>query len=163
LKRAIDEGLVAGPRIYPSGAALSQTAGHGDFRKRPDRPRRWGGGPGRLEQLGLVILAHGRGEVPAAPRERPRPGATPIKVMAGGGVVSEFDPLDVAQYLEDELKAAVEAAADWGTYVTAHVYNPRGIARAINAGVKCIEHGHLADDAAMRLMAEKGIFLSPQV
>src|SRR5262249_61202039 len=76
LKRAIDEGLVAGPRIYPSGAALSQTAGHGDFRKRPDRPRRWGGGPGRLEQLGLMILADGRDEVLAATREQLRLGAT---------------------------------------------------------------------------------------
>jgi imidazolonepropionase-like amidohydrolase len=163
LKRAIDEGVVAGPRIYPCGAAISQTAGHGDFRRRPDRSRRWGGRLDRLEDLGLMILADGRDEVLAATREQLRLGATQIKLMAGGGVVSEFDPLDVNQYLEDELKAAVDAAADWGTYVTVHVYNSRGATRAINAGVKCIEHGHLLDEATMKLMADKGIFLSTQV
>jgi imidazolonepropionase-like amidohydrolase len=163
LKRAIDEGVVEGPRIYPSGAALSQTAGHGDFRKRPDKPRRWGGRLDRFEQLGLMVLADGRDEVLAATREQLRLGATQIKLMAGGGVVSEFDPLDVSQYLEDELKAAVDAAADWGTYVTVHVYHTRGVTRAIQAGVKCIEHGHLMDEAGMKLMADKGIFLSTQV
>jgi imidazolonepropionase-like amidohydrolase len=163
LKRAIDEGLVEGPRIFPCGAAISQTAGHGDFRNRPDRPRRWGGKPDRFEQLGLMTLADGREEVLAATREQLRLGATQIKLMAGGGVASEFDPLDVNQYLEDELKAAVDAAADWGTYVTVHAYNPRAIARSITAGVKCIEHGHLLDEATLKLMAEKGIFLSPQV
>jgi imidazolonepropionase-like amidohydrolase len=163
LKRAIDEGLIEGPRIYPCGAAISQTAGHGDFRKRPDRPRRWGGRLDRFEQLGMMILADGRDEVLAATREQLRLGATQIKLMAGGGVVSEFDPLDVSQYREDELKSAVDAAADWGTYVTVHVYNVTGITRAIKAGVKCIEHGHLIDEATMKLMAEKGIFLSTQV
>jgi imidazolonepropionase-like amidohydrolase len=163
LKRAIDEGLVEGPRIFPCGAAISQTAGHGDFRKRPDRPRRWGGKADRFEQLGLMTLADGREEVLAAVREQLRLGATQIKLMAGGGVASEFDPLDVSQYLEDELKAAVEAAADWGTYVTVHAYNPRAITRAINAGVKCIEHGHLMDEATLKLLAEKETFLSPQV
>jgi imidazolonepropionase-like amidohydrolase len=163
LKRAIDEGLIQGPRIFPSGAAISQTGGHGDFRKRPDRHRRWDGKLDRFEQLGLMTLADGRDEVLAATREQLRLGATQIKLMAGGGVTSEFDPLDVSQYLEDELKAAVEAAADWGTYVTVHAYNPRAINRAITAGVKCIEHGHLMDEATLKRLAEKGVFLSPQV
>jgi imidazolonepropionase-like amidohydrolase len=163
LKRAIDEGLIEGPRIFPCGAAISQTAGHGDFRKRPDRPRRWGGNLDRFEQLGLMTLADGREEVLAATREQLRLGATQIKLMAGGGVASQFDPLDVSQYLEDELKAAVDAAADWGTYVTVHAYNSRAINRAITAGVQCIEHGHLMDEATLQLLADKGIFLSPQV
>jgi imidazolonepropionase-like amidohydrolase len=163
LKRAIDEGLVKGPRIFPSGAAISQTAGHGDFRKRPDRPRRWGGKLDRFEQLGLMTLADGREEVLAATREQLRLGATQIKLMAGGGVASEFDPLDVSQYLDDELKAAVDAAADWGTYVTVHAYNSRAITRAVHAGVKCVEHGHLMDEAALKLLAANGVFLSPQV
>jgi imidazolonepropionase-like amidohydrolase len=163
LKRAIDEGIIDGPRIYPCGAAISQTAGHGDFRNRPDKPRRWGGRLNRFEQLGLMTLADGRDEVLAATREQLRLGATQIKVMAGGGVVSEFDPLDVSQYLEDELKVAVDAAADWGTYVTVHAYNPTSIARAVKAGVKCIEHGHLIDEPTMKLLADKGIFLSTQV
>lgn len=163
LKRAINEGLIEGPRIFPSGAGISQTAGHGDFRNRPDKPRRWGGKLDRFEQLGLMILADGREDVLAATREQLRLGATQIKLMAGGGVASEFDPLDVSQFLEDELKAAVEAAADWGTYVTVHAYNSRAINRAIDVGVRCIEHGHLMDEATMKRMAAKGIFLSPQV
>jgi imidazolonepropionase-like amidohydrolase len=163
LKRAIDEGLIDGPRIFPSGAAISQTGGHGDFRKRPDRPRRWDGRLDRFEQLGLMTLADGRDEVLAATREQLRLGATQIKLMAGGGVASEFDPLDVSQYLEDELKAAVQAAADWGTYVTVHAYNPRAINRAITAGVKCIEHGQLMDEATLKRLAANGLFLSPQV
>jgi imidazolonepropionase-like amidohydrolase len=163
LKLAIDEGLIEGPRIFPSGAAISQTGGHGDFRKRPDRPRRWDGKLDRFERLGLMTLADGRDEVLAATREQLRLGATQIKLMAGGGVASEFDPLDVSQYLDDELRAAVEAAADWGTYVTVHAYNPRAINRAISAGVKCIEHGHLMDEATLKSLAEKEIFLSPQV
>jgi imidazolonepropionase-like amidohydrolase len=83
--------------------------------------------------------------------------------MAGGGVASEFDPLDVNQFLEEELKAAVDAAADWGTYVTVHVYNPTGMTRAIKAGVKCVEHGHLIDEKTAKLLAEKKVFLSTQV
>jgi imidazolonepropionase-like amidohydrolase len=163
LKRAIDERLIEGPRIFPSGAGISQTSGHGDFRTRSDKPRRWGGKLDRFEQLGLMTLADGREEVLAATREQLRLGATQIKLMAGGGVASEFDPLDVSQYLDDELKAAVDAAADWGTYVTVHAYNSRAITRAIHAGVKCVEHGHLMDEATVKLLAEKDIFLSPQV
>ena len=89
-------------------------------------------------------------------------GASQIKLMAGGGVVSDFDPLDVTQYTEAELRAVVEAAENWGTYVTVHAYTPRAIQRAIHAGVKCIEHGHLADEATAKLMAEKGIWWSLQ-
>jgi imidazolonepropionase-like amidohydrolase len=110
-----------------------------------------------------MTLADGRDEVLAATREQLRLGATQIKLMAGGGVASEFDPLDVSQYLDEELRAAVEAAADWGTYVTVHAYNPRAINRAISAGVKCIEHGHLMDEATLKCLAEKEVFLSPQV
>lgn len=85
-------------------------------------------------------------------------GASQIKLMAGGGVVSDFDPLDVTQYTEAEIRAVVEAAENWGTYVTVHAYTPRAIQRAIHAGIKCIEHGHLADEATAKLMAEKEIW-----
>lgn len=89
-------------------------------------------------------------------------GATQIKLMAGGGVSSVYDPLDVTQYTEEELKAAVEAAEDWGTYVCVHAYNSRAIKKAINAGVKCIDHGHLLDEETIKLLAGKGIWLSMQ-
>ena len=163
IKRAIDEALIKGPRIYPSGAMITQTSGHGDFRSRTDLQRRFGGRADRFELIGACIIADGESEVLAAVREQLRLGASQIKLMAGGGVASAYDPLDVSQYREQELKAAVDAANDWGTYVLTHVYNARGMQRCIAAGVKCIEHGHLTDEASMKLMAQKGVFLSTQV
>jgi imidazolonepropionase-like amidohydrolase len=97
-----------------------------------------------------------------ATRENLRAGASQIKVMAGGGAASAYDPLDVAQYTLDELKAAVEAADDWGTYVTVHAYTPKAVRRAVEAGVKSIEHGQLLDEPTMKLLGEKGIWLSLQ-
>lgn len=89
-------------------------------------------------------------------------GASQIKLTAGGGVASPNSPLDATTFTEAELRAAVEAAENWGTYVTVHAYTPASIRRAIAAGVRNIEHGHLMDDASARLMAEKGIWLSMQ-
>ncbi|MFN0133384.1 MAG: amidohydrolase family protein [Phycisphaerales bacterium] len=162
LKKSIDEGKAIGPRIYPSGAMISQTSGHGDSREPNERSRRFGGVISRGEMLGISFIADGRDEVLTATRENLRGGATQIKVMAGGGAASAYDPLDVAQYTLDELKAAVEAADDWGTYVTVHAYTPKAVNRAIEAGVKCIEHGQLLDEATIKVLAAKGIFLSLQ-
>jgi len=109
LKRAIDEGKIRGPRISPSGASISQTAGHGDFRQRWEVPRR----PGvlsRAEELGAAVIADGVPEVTRAAREQLLLGAAQLKVMAGGGVSSQYDPIDVTQYTADELRAAVQAA-----------------------------------------------------
>ena len=162
VKRSIDSGKTQGPRIYPSGAMISQTSGHGDFRMPSDRSRRFGGQITRGELMGIGFIADGRDEVLTATREDLRAGASQIKVMAGGGAASAYDPLDVAQYTLDEMKAAVEAADDWGTYVTVHVYTPKAVGRAIEAGVKCIEHGQLLDETTMKLLGEKGIWLSLQ-
>jgi imidazolonepropionase-like amidohydrolase len=163
IKRAIDAGKAAGPRIYPSGAMVSQTSGHGDTRLPSERSRRFFGKVSRGEEMGFNFIADGRDEVLTATRENLRFGATQIKVMAGGGAASAYDPLDVAQYTLDEMKAAVEAAEDWGTYVTVHAYTVRAVRRAIEAGVKVIEHGQLLDEPTIRLLAEKGVFLSLQV
>jgi imidazolonepropionase-like amidohydrolase len=163
LKRAIDEGITDGPRVYPSGAAISQTAGHADFRFYSEPHRLRGGSYSIQERFGNAALADGVPEVLAMTREQLRLGASQIKLMAGGGAYSSYDPLDVKQFTLEEQQAAVKAAADWNTYVTVHVYNAEGIRRAIAAGVKCIEHGHLADEATLQLMAEKGIPLSTQV
>ncbi|MGB7501565.1 MAG: amidohydrolase family protein [Azonexus sp.] len=114
---AIDRGELPGPRIYPSGAMISQTSGHGDSRLPHERSRRFFGEVSRGEKLGANFIADGRDEVLTATRENLRAGASQIKVMAGGGAASAYDPLDVAQYTLDEMKAAVEAADDWGTYV----------------------------------------------
>jgi imidazolonepropionase-like amidohydrolase len=162
LKRAIDEGITAGPRIYPSGAFISQTAGHGDFRQLSDIPRTQNTPLSYAERIGVAAIADSPDEVRLRTRENLMRGASQIKLMAGGGVSSPFGPLDTTQYTEAELHAAVEAAEDWGTYVAVHAYTPRSIKRAIDAGVLCIEHGHLLDDATAKLMAEKGIWLSIQ-
>jgi len=162
IKRAIDQGKNLGPRIYPSGAMISQTSGHGDFRMPSDRSRRFGGTMTAGELMGIGFIADGRDEVLTATREDLRAGASQIKVMAGGGAASAYDPLDVAQYTLDEMKAAVEAADDWGTYVTVHAYTPKAVRRAIEAGVKSIEHGQLLDEPTMKLLGEKGIWLSLQ-
>lgn len=160
LKRAIDEGLVPGPRVYLAGAVLSQTGGHGDDRAYEDVHKRLGGPLSPAERRGEAVLADGVPEVLAAAREQLRKGASFIKVMASGGAGSEYDPLDVSEYTSEELRAAVEVAAGFGTYVTVHSYNATSTRRAIEAGVRCIEHGHLVDAATLRLMAERDVFLS---
>jgi len=158
----IDKGELPGPRIYASGAMVSQTSGHGDSRLPHERSRRFFGEVSKGERLGANFIADGRDEVLTATRENLRAGATQIKVMAGGGAASAYDPLDVSQYTLDEMKAAVEAADDWNTYVTVHAYTPRAVRRAVDAGVKCIEHGQLLDEETMKLLADKGIWLSLQ-
>ncbi|MFD7160057.1 amidohydrolase family protein [Kribbella sp. NPDC059898] len=162
LKQAIDAGLVPGPRIYPSGAMISQTGGHGDFRTRHEVPRGRTGHLSHAELVGAVRIADGVSAVFEAAREQLMLGASQLKLMAGGGVASPYDPLDVTQYTEDELRAAVEAAENWGTYVMVHAYTPRAVQQSVRAGVKCIEHGQLLDDATASLMAENGVWWSLQ-
>ncbi|WP_347069217.1 amidohydrolase family protein [Flavobacterium sp. WV_118_3] len=162
LKTAIDAGKLVGPRIWPSGAVVSQTAGHGDFRAPNERSRRFFGKPSRAEQVGATFIADGRDDVLTAVRENLRFGASQIKLMAGGGTSSAYDPIDVTQYTLDEMKAAVEAASDWGTYVMVHAYTPKAVQRAVEAGVKCIEHGQMLDEETLKLLAEKNVWLSLQ-
>jgi imidazolonepropionase-like amidohydrolase len=164
LKQAIDEGLLPGPRIYPSGAMISQTSGHSDLRTAAN-PSRMLDPASRsyFEQLGMVVVADGRSAVLQAARENLRRGATQIKIAVGGGVASYSDPLDVTQYTDDEIRAAVEAAKDWGTYVAAHVYNSDGIRRAVDNGVRSIEHANLVDRKTLQYMKDKDVWLSPQV
>jgi imidazolonepropionase-like amidohydrolase len=162
LKRAIDDGVVSGPRIFPSGAMITITGGHGDFRQLFEVPRILGGPLTRMEQEGASMVADSADEVRVRVREQLMLGATQIKLTAGGGVASPHSPLDVSTFTEPELRAAVEAAENWGTYVTVHAYTPAAIQRAIAAGVKCIEHGQLMDEPTARLMAERGTWLSTQ-
>lgn len=161
LKRAIDRGIVNGPRIWPSGATISQTAGHGDFRLPNELPAR-PGDHGYPERVNYTALADGVPAVLQRTREQLGLGASQIKVMAGGGVSSFYDPLDVNQYTPEEMRAAVNAASNWGTYVAVHAYTPQTVRQAIDAGVKVIEHGQLLDEPTLKLMAEKGVWLSLQ-
>jgi imidazolonepropionase-like amidohydrolase len=158
LKRAIDEGVVIGPRVWPSGAMISQTGGHGDYRMPYEVPTPSCAPLHHYEQMEAVALADSPDEVRKRTRELLMLGATQIKLAAGGGVSSNYDPIDVTEYTEAEFRAAVEAAENWGTYVTVHAYTPRAIQTAIRAGVRCIEHGQLADETSAKLMAEKGIW-----
>jgi imidazolonepropionase-like amidohydrolase len=162
LKRAIDEGVMVGPRIYPSGAFISQTSGHGDFRFVFEVPRTLGGPLSHSEVEGIAAIADSPDEVRLRAREQLRNGASQIKLMAGGGVASPYNPIESTQYTEAEIRAAVEAADNWGTYVTVHAYMPRAIRQAVAAGVKCIEHGHLIDEPTAKLLADEGIWWSLQ-
>ncbi len=161
LAKAIDMGLVDGPRVFASGAFISQTGGHGDFGLPTDVPRKIGE-MSYPERNGIVAIADGVDQVLMRAREQLRQGATQLKLMAGGGVSSSYDPLDVAQYTEEEMRAAVQAAENWGTYVTVHAYTPRAIQAAIRAGVRCIDHGQLVDEESVKIMAEKDIWWSLQ-
>jgi len=162
LKRAIDEGLVEGPRIWPSGAMISQSGGHGDFRMPYEMPAAANSPLSRGEVIKGGVIADGADEVRKRVREQLALGASHIKLAAGGGVASNYDPIDVSQYTVNEFRAAVEAAENWGTYVTVHAYTPHAIRTAIAGGVKCIEHGQIMDEDSAKLMAEKGVWLSLQ-
>jgi len=163
LKRAIDEGIVPGPRIYPCGAFISQTSGHGDLRNPTEPNPYWSASAAHpMDAQGWAFVVDGVPEVLKASRENLKNGASQLKLMAGGGVGSTFDPIHSVQFTPEELRAAVQAAADWDTYVTVHIYNSAGIIRALNAGVKCVEHGHLVNEEAMQLIKEKDAWLVPQ-
>jgi imidazolonepropionase-like amidohydrolase len=162
IQQAIDQGVIPGPRIYPSGAMISQTSGHGDFSLVYDVATALGGTPPRGENVGMTLVADGHDRVLAAAREQLKKGATQIKLMIGGGVTSPYDPLETVQFTPEEIRAAVRTARDYGTYVLAHVYNVEGIHRGIESGVRSIEHGHLADEDTVRFMAGKDVWLSTQ-
>ncbi|MGB3866573.1 MAG: amidohydrolase family protein [Xanthobacteraceae bacterium] len=162
LKRAIDEGMVPGPRIFPSGAMISQTSGHGDFRLRYEVPRGSANDISHAEAAGISAIADGVPQVLRRVREQLLLGASQIKIMTGGGVSSAYDPIHVNQFTAEEIRAAADAASDWGTYVCSHVYTPEGIKRALQNGVRCIEHGQLADEDAVKMMADKDAWWSLQ-
>jgi imidazolonepropionase-like amidohydrolase len=162
LKRAIDEGVIVGPRIYPSGAVISQTSGHGDFRTSSELPRVTGGPLSRSEVDGFAAIADSPDEIRLRAREQLRRGASQIKLMGGGGVASPYNPIESTQYTEAEIRAAVEAAENWGTYVTVHAYTPRAVQQALRAGARCIEHGQLVDEATVEMMAAAGAWWSLQ-
>ena len=162
LKAAIDGGHVEGPRIFPAGAMITVTSGHGDFREPPDLPRTVGAPGSRHDVAGDSAIADTPDEVRVRVREQLMRGASLIKLTAGGGVSSPHSPLDVVTFSEEEVRAAVGAARDWGTYVTVHAYTPEAIQRAIRAGVQCIEHASLMDDETARRMRDTGTWLSTQ-
>jgi imidazolonepropionase-like amidohydrolase len=161
LKQAIDDGLISGPRIYASGPMITTTGGHGDFRPLSDIPRS-GGQISKLERDGGFAIADTEDEVRLRVREQFLQGASQVKVVGCGGVSTPRSPLDMLTYTQPQLRAAVETAADWGSYVLVHAYTPEAIQRSVSAGAQCIEHGHLMDDRTAALMAKNGTWLSTQ-
>ncbi|MBC8292506.1 MAG: amidohydrolase family protein [Proteobacteria bacterium] len=158
LAQAVDKGLVRGPRIFYSGRVLSQTGGHGDFRPRTDDVPVCACS---IYSGGFSHVADGVTAVRKAAREELRRGATQVKIMASGGVASPTDPVWNVQYSPEEMRAIVEEARGWRTYAMAHAYTPEAVTRAVQAGVRTIEHGNLIDADTARLMAEHGAFLVP--
>ncbi|MCT4588841.1 MAG: amidohydrolase family protein [Carboxylicivirga sp.] len=162
-KRAIDEGYFPGPRIYSSCAAIGMTTGHGDFRAPSVAPRMMGGpSETEAETAGLVMFADGVPEVLTASRMQFRKGAHFLKLFVGGAVSGMYDPLDIAEYSMEELKAAVGEAERWNTYVAVHTYTDGSTRMAIEAGVKSLEHCNLLEEETVKLAAEKDVFISAQ-
>jgi len=162
LKRAIDEGRVEGPRVYPSGGAIGQTGGHGDYRAPNAVSRLISSEAQPFVRLGHTIVIDGSDQMLTAVRETLRRGASQIKIMTGGGVASPTDPLDVVQLTPEEVRAAVQAAENWNTYVASHVYNNRGIRLALENGVKSIEHANFIDKDTFNLVIKKDAWISVQ-
>ncbi|WP_244283755.1 metal-dependent hydrolase family protein [Paraburkholderia caballeronis] len=161
LKQAIDSDVISGPRVYPSGAMITTTGGHGDFRPLSDIPKA-GGQISTIEKEGGAVIADTADEVRLRAREQLMQGASQVKIIGGGGVSTPRAPLDMVTFSEPQLRAAVETAGDWGTYVLVHAYTPESIQRSVSAGVQCIEHGHLMDDRTAALLAKSGTWLSIQ-
>jgi len=158
LKNTIDQGFIEGPRIYPSGSYISQTAGHGDLtlpsqQLNPENSN--------VVKLGITSIVDGEDEVRKATRRNLAGGASQIKIMMGGGISSEKGPLFASQFSDAEVMAIIEEAEARQTYVATHIYQPHHIIRALNLGVKSIEHGQFIDEEGMKLLIKKGAFIAP--
>jgi imidazolonepropionase-like amidohydrolase len=158
IREAVERGYLPGPRLFIAGRAIGQTSGHSDPRRRTDPG---GGCPTDNAMAFTMAIADGVTEVRRAAREQLRQGADHIKIMVSGGVASPYDPLDSLQYSTDEIRAAVEEATAFKRYVCAHAYPAAAIARAVECGVRVIEHGNLIDTPTASLMARKAAFLVP--
>lgn len=162
VKMATDEGLIDGPRIYPCLGAISQTSGHFDFRGPNDVPEEPIAALSYLQKVGHTIIADGVPEVLKRTREVLRMGATQIKAMAGGGVSSIYDPLDVTEFTFEEAKAICDVAKTWNTYVLIHVNTDAAIRMWIKAGARCVEHGFFIEEETAKMMAENDVWWSMQ-
>lgn len=156
MARALDEGLAVGPRLVFGGKALSQTGGHGDLRARGDERL-----PCCHAQPSFARIADGIEAVRHAARDEFRNGAAHLKMLLSGGVASPLDDVSEVQYSDEEMRTAVIEADNHNRYVTVHAYHPRGVNRALRAGVRCVEHGNLLDDETITLLLDNNAFLVP--
>ena len=162
-KKAIDQGHFEGPRIWACGAGIGMTAGHGDLRPYAQRPRALGGWQWNdIESIGIAVMADGVPEVLAASRLQMRKGAHFLKMFTSGAVSGLYDPLDIGEYSFEEIKAAADEAKRWNTYLAVHTYNDVATQRALEAGAMSIDHAHLITEPTIKMIAEKGAYLSTQ-
>jgi imidazolonepropionase-like amidohydrolase len=161
MRKVIDKGLIAGPRLYLSGGCLSQTSGHGDFRHESAAVGQFDRDKASTIHLGITRVADGRPAVLEASRLNFAGGADYLKMMIGGGVSSEKDPLHSIQFTPDEVRAAVEAAEQWDTYVSAHVYRDKHIQRGLDLGIKVFDHAQFISEKTAKNLKAKGAFISP--
>jgi imidazolonepropionase-like amidohydrolase len=157
IKTAVESGLIPGPRLFISGKAIGPTGGHSDSRRRTDYQKASCGCCNAM--VYVMAVADGADNVRQCVREQMRQGADQVKIMCSGGVASPYDPLDSLQFSEEEIAAATDEARNFGRYVLAHAYSPEAITRAMNNGVRTIEHGNLIDDKAARLIKSKGGYM----
>jgi imidazolonepropionase-like amidohydrolase len=157
LAKNIAEGRLSGPRIYSSGGAISPISGHNDLAMFSEES-----GDDVFTRRGDANIVTGPIEAREATRKLLRSGASQIKIMVGGGVASNFDPLEATTMSEDEIRAIVEAAADFGTYACAHAYTDESINRVLDAGGRCIEHGFLVSERTIKRMKKLGAVMSLQ-
>ena len=163
VKKAIDQGHFEGPRIWACGAGIGMTAGHGDLRPYAQRPRALGGWQWNdIESIGIAVMADGVPEVLAASRLQMRKGAHFLKMFTSGAVSGLYDPLDIGEYSFEEIKAAADEAKRWNTYLAVHTYNDVATQRALEAGAMSIDHAHLITEPTIKMIAEKGAYLSTQ-
>ncbi len=163
VKRAFDEGLYPGPRIYASGPGIGMSAGHADFRTNTTPPRILGGPPWtETEFSGMAVIADGVPEVLGAARLSMRKGAHFLKMYTSGAVSGLYDPLDISEFSFEEIKAAADEAKRWNTYLAVHCYNDAGVQRSLKAGAMSIEHATIITEPTMKMLVEKGAFLSTQ-
>lgn len=161
-KKMIDAGEIPGPRILPSGPPISQTSGHFDFRAPQAVPTNNGDALEYWNRNALLLVADGVPEVTKRAREVLRMGASQLKIAGGGGVSSIYDPLDVQEYTFDEMRAFVEVAETWNTYVAAHIFTDKAVQTAVRAGIKTIEHGFLMSEETLQIMKDNDVWLSIQ-
>jgi imidazolonepropionase-like amidohydrolase len=159
IQRAIDDGWFPGPRIFSSGAFITQTSGHLDMRDRTNQHHNLGGKHSHAEEIGHYAAVDGTAEMLSAARQQFRDGATQLKLATNGGISATYSPLDIDQFTDDELGAAAHVAESFGSYFMVHAYYDRAVSRAIDFGAKSIEHGHMMTEEVVKKMAENDVYL----
>ena len=159
IQRAVDDGWFPGPRIFSSGAFITQTSGHLDMRDRTNPHLHLGGWHSHAQRIGHYTAVDGEAEMLAAARQNFRNGATQLKLATNGGISAIYSPLDIDQFTDSELGAAAQVADSFGSYIMVHAYYDNAVSRAIDFGARSIEHGHMITEDVVRKMAKEGVYL----